>query len=190
VEFCRRRNVSVFTPDLALYTIEHGSDKKSAGPDLLLSYHDNDHYNSVRNSRASKPPPPIKTYSVDPGQQDSADVPDSTSAVTADETADAIDNEMELDRASPTDTCTTSVSEPDADMKDQSTESTSSSQLVTKQNPKGPCSCGSGLRYKKCCGVRKSSKKQERAVRSKSPKATLVDREEQIMDGTFRVLHI
>jgi len=40
------RNILVFSPGNA-FTISHGK-KKSRGPDLFLSYHDNDHYNSVR----------------------------------------------------------------------------------------------------------------------------------------------
>ena len=29
---------------------------------MMLSYHDNGHYNSVRDGKSGKPPPPIKTY--------------------------------------------------------------------------------------------------------------------------------
>lgn len=54
-----RRNIKVFSV-AAAYTIEHG-EKTSTGPDLMISYHDNDHYNSLRDSRAKKPPcKPVK----------------------------------------------------------------------------------------------------------------------------------
>ena len=44
----RRRNITVYSSNLAAFTIHHDNNKGSSGPDLLLSYHDNDHYNSVR----------------------------------------------------------------------------------------------------------------------------------------------
>jgi hypothetical protein len=52
----------VFSASLSTYTISHGSDKPSSGPDLLLSYHDNDHYNSVRLSKPPRLPAPIRTF--------------------------------------------------------------------------------------------------------------------------------
>jgi hypothetical protein len=39
------------------YTIEHGA-SKCLGSELMVSYHDNDHYNSVRDARVKGPPPP------------------------------------------------------------------------------------------------------------------------------------
>ena len=44
----RRRSITVYSEILAAFTIDHG-DTKSMGSPLLVSYHDNDHYNSVRN---------------------------------------------------------------------------------------------------------------------------------------------
>ena len=46
------RNITVFSADLAAFTIPHGG-SKTAGPDLLVSYHDNDHYNSVRSTSSA-----------------------------------------------------------------------------------------------------------------------------------------
>lgn len=40
----------VFSDDLAAFTIPCADDEKPFGSDLLLSYHDNDHYNSVRSN--------------------------------------------------------------------------------------------------------------------------------------------
>jgi hypothetical protein len=57
-----RRNITVYSTKLGKVTIEHESPKGSSGPDLLLSYHDNEHYNSIRVSSITKPPPPIKYY--------------------------------------------------------------------------------------------------------------------------------
>ena len=57
-----RRNITVYSTRLGKVTIEHESSKGSSGPDLLLSYHDNEHYNSIRVCSVTKPPPPIKYY--------------------------------------------------------------------------------------------------------------------------------
>jgi hypothetical protein len=54
-----RRNITVFSSVGAAFTIEHGPEK-SSGPDLIVSYHDNDHYNSVRNSASPFPSLPSK----------------------------------------------------------------------------------------------------------------------------------
>jgi hypothetical protein len=56
------RNITVFSSNLASLTIHHEHKKGSTGPDLLLSFHDNDHYNSVRLSSRSKLPD-VKGYS-------------------------------------------------------------------------------------------------------------------------------
>lgn len=55
--FDSRRSITVYSETLAAFTIDHGS-KKPMGTDLLVSYHDNDHYNSVRNKL--HPPTPSK----------------------------------------------------------------------------------------------------------------------------------
>ena len=49
-----RRKITVYS-SMAAYTIDHG-EKESDGPDMLVSFHDSDHYNSVRDkNRPSKP---------------------------------------------------------------------------------------------------------------------------------------
>jgi hypothetical protein len=54
----------VFSSSLAAFTIHHEHKKGSSGPDLLLSYHDNDHYNSVRLSNISRSKlPAVNGYS-------------------------------------------------------------------------------------------------------------------------------
>lgn len=52
------RNITVFSAELAAFTIPHEEEKKPKGPDLLISYHDNDHYNSVVSSSSSNFKPP------------------------------------------------------------------------------------------------------------------------------------
>lgn len=58
------RNIIVFSAQLSAFTIPHDAANKPEGPDLLVSYHDNDHYNSVRDySIHTKPPPlPVKEF--------------------------------------------------------------------------------------------------------------------------------
>jgi hypothetical protein len=51
--YCRRK-ITVYSA-MAAFTIDHG-EKESDGRDMLVSFHDNDHYNSVRDKyRPSKP---------------------------------------------------------------------------------------------------------------------------------------
>lgn len=54
-----RRNITVYSSSLAAFTIHYDGDSYSSGPDLLLSYHDNDHYNSIRMNNISKFPRPL-----------------------------------------------------------------------------------------------------------------------------------
>lgn len=51
-----QRKITVYSQTLAAFRIDHG-ESSSLGPDLLVSYHDNDHYNSVRNKL--RPPTPV-----------------------------------------------------------------------------------------------------------------------------------
>jgi hypothetical protein len=57
------RNITVFSAPLAALTIVCGEGVKTSGPDLQLSYHDNDHYNSVRPTNGKMTPiqplPPV-----------------------------------------------------------------------------------------------------------------------------------
>lgn len=68
------RNITVYSSSLAAFTIHHDSGSDSAGPDLLLSYHDNDHYNSVRMNNISKVPMSVpRTSSESSGRKGSSD---------------------------------------------------------------------------------------------------------------------
>lgn len=57
-----RRNIIVYSVGHAL-TIGYGQGK-SAGTDMMVSYHENDHYNSVRDNSAAKHPPLSKKKDV------------------------------------------------------------------------------------------------------------------------------
>ena len=55
-----RRNITVYSATLAAFTINHDVSDLS-GSDLLLSFHDNDHYNSVRNDSVLQQPSKPRT---------------------------------------------------------------------------------------------------------------------------------
>lgn len=173
------RNITVYSAHLDAYTIEHGSDKKAAGPDLLLSYHDNDHYNSVRTCSGSKPPPPIKTYVAPrppPMQHEHA--------ASHDE-----ETEMMVEETTSTTNTSAASSETDVDMSEKATPPPPSE--PTKKN--SPCPCESGLRYKKCCAAKLKHaarvKKLPQGNDSSAAKSTRGS-DEPTMDGNFRVLRI
>lgn len=63
-----RRNITVFSAhaNMSAMSISHGDESSSSGPDLLVSYHDNDHYSSVRDTTVkSFKPHDIPTTTTD-----------------------------------------------------------------------------------------------------------------------------
>ena len=59
----------VFSAELAAFTIPHADAGNPLGSDLMLSYHDNDHYNSVR----SNVPVPASNTSTQSNRDDGDD---------------------------------------------------------------------------------------------------------------------
>ena len=151
-------------------TISHGCEEdSSAGPDVLVSYHDNDHYNSVRNNNAKRPPPaPIKTYlkkshdldeilvDGDGGDGDTTESDDVGGPRRMD--VDSIDHTEEKVHVEPT---------------------------IVK---KGQCPCGSGKKMRKCCKSR--AKKKVAAATNTVETEAESDHGDPDMDGEFRVLYI
>jgi len=188
----KSRNITVFSSRLDAYTIEHGSSQKSAGPDLLVTYHDNDHYNSVRSSAGGKPPPPIKTYIVDDDPMaidDSAENGDKDAEmmVTAEEEngiSAATNNSTDLNGA---------VGDTLAPTTTNNNNTVAGQQQHQKKN--SPCHCGSGLRYKKCCLPKEKQAARQRKMQFEYSITTghqLEDKKEKdgITNGDFRVLRI
>jgi hypothetical protein len=156
-----RRNITVFSASMGAYTIEHGSDKQSAGSDLCISYHDNDHYNSVRNHASGKPSIPLKTF-VKSESDDNEFCTERKEAMV-----DGPCDESTLDAL------------PDTGMSIETTKKSA------------PCPCGSGLRYKKCCFASKSHVKRLHRMQDSEKRDANVESEHQPkMDGTFRVMTI
>jgi hypothetical protein len=161
------RNIKVFSSAVA-YTIEHGA-AQSAAADLMVSYHDNDHYNSVRNTRASKPPPPIKKIPT---------------KVPCESTA-SIRGEDEL--------CVSYETKGESAVGGEKNEKPTGAQkdkLTRKDIRKGGlCPCGSGNSYRKCC---RRNEKKGIAVAHESPVVALaeVPKQEHTVENGFKVLKI
>lgn len=176
------RNIVVFSTEHA-FTIEHGQDE-SDGPDLMLSYHGEEHYNSVRDDNAGKPPPPSKTSFEKP----------STSLTLIESEGDE----------------TEAILETNHDAMDIVQEETAAGNVesapplpaTTKPRLKKNdfCPCGSGRKYKKCCLASDRSKERARKWKAKQESSqqddtmeAVGDKDEQVnvaMDGNFRVLKI
>jgi len=186
-----RRRIKVFSANLAALTLDHGSEEAASGPDMMVSYHDNSHYNSVRDRSLSKPPPPSKHFTK----------PTTETMEVGKQTDDlkSVD-ETEIEDAG-------SVLKDNSDCQLQNTEgikaktdsygSTGTSCALSSTVKKSaPCPCGSGLRYKKCCLAKeKRDRRLERikkAVQSDAESSALEedDDDDQEMDSGFRVLHI
>ncbi|KAL7578165.1 hypothetical protein ACA910_012603 [Epithemia clementina (nom. ined.)] len=205
-----RRNITVYAALLAAFTIDHGQpNKESAGPDLLLSYHDNDHYNSVRdNTGKGKPPPPIKTFvkqgasisrqkakqaeteaclSELPSFGDSKDDAD----VNKDDRYKVYDSEVVPSKQSADhEIC---VKEESGAYNSHAVENDKQSNKQRKKS--APCPCGSGLRYKKCCLAREKHNVRLQRIHADDKHGTVAPSNntrstEAVMDGEFRVLKI
>ena len=139
----RRRNITVYSETLAAFTIDHG-ESRSMGPDLLVSYHDNDHYNSVRNKLY--PPKPSRIKPPSPMN---------------DHTNIQIKNIENTHQESEIENVTASLSKLPINEPEEK-------EIKTKKTLKrsAPCPCGSGLRYKRCCLA-----KQKHATRMERLKA-------------------
>ena len=138
-----RRNIKVYSATLAAFTIDHG-ESKSTGPDILVSFHDNDHYNSVRNKLYPPKASPMLvsvTAGVSSQMNDSTDV--------------QVKKYQNTNDKSEMDNITLSFS-------NMPLGEHVGKELKTKKTIKrsAPCPCGSGLRYKKCCLAR-----QKHAIR-------------------------
>ena len=144
-----KRNIITFSGEYADGALSVVSDEKEASaPDLLLSYHGNDHYNSVRpingqknGQSATMPQPPAKgrtkgKASVLGGDQ----VP-----------AKQAENLGDAGRTRP-------------------------------PTRGGPCPCGSGLKYKKCCMVK--AKVDKRLARHKERCGSTVELVERTSPNT------
>uniref|UniRef100_A0A7R9WNB6 Uncharacterized protein n=1 Tax=Craspedostauros australis TaxID=1486917 RepID=A0A7R9WNB6_9STRA len=239
---------------MAAFTIDHGH-KHSEGSDLLLSFHDNDHYNSVRLS-GSTPSGHSSTVAskADVKRNDASSKRRDDDSTMKKQTqrqegggGGATDQEAGTESLSDTDafdagddysgTGATSTSlHSRSDGKGGSevpTQSNSGAECKqsddlargrTSANPqgrpklgsgmlgdrsairvkmrvtkKGPCPCGSGQQYKKCCLVREKANKRKEKIKATASSSSAAAEDSDYdpngdeaseMKGNFRVLEI
>uniref|UniRef100_A0A7S4AAF6 OTU domain-containing protein n=1 Tax=Pseudo-nitzschia australis TaxID=44445 RepID=A0A7S4AAF6_9STRA len=176
-----RRNITVYSETLDAFTVDHG-ESKSMGPDLLVSYHDNDHYNSVRNKL--HPPKPsfienLPTMNYDRTTRTTSTATTSTIQINNNNETET----LHRDESPEIECVTSSLSElplSGDDNNNKPNEEAATGIKATK-NPKrsAPCPCGSGFRYKKCCLA-----KQKHATRVERLKAKKQEEEEDLSSDT------
>jgi hypothetical protein len=202
-----RRKITVFSASLAAFTID-SSEPEKEGTDLLLSFHDNDHYNSVR--KKNSPPKPVSSRkgnkkktevvseaaasnepccSLEPGKTQM-----SSEAEPA-KVARSISKEDDTTTSSITSNMSALSLEDDEKAKGEDAQVKTAAQLKKSS----PCPCGSGIKYRKCC--RTKEKQMNKAHdRSKSrgacSRASIDDdsnsphEDIEVTLGGFRVLKI
>jgi hypothetical protein len=183
-----RRTVTIYSSSLASLNIDHGASQAAAGPPLLVSYHDNDHYNSIRETgRASPPPLPIRTYI----KEDNDGAMEVATKLTTKEGIDEATAETDTERDS-----TEAVEVPAAEEVPEAGAAgpTTTKKKQKKAKPGGLCPCGSGEKYRKCCKEKdKRAAHQERVKVQKTLKEeteSTTGQAEVAMDGDFRKLTI
>jgi hypothetical protein len=174
LSFCRRK-VTVFSASLAAFTIDHG-EKESAGPDMLISFHDNAHYNSVRDKKSlPKQASSNSDKGKEKGTQQKKKVNGSSESTKTNDTAISARNSMsEL-----TMNCAATDEKPARDT----------------QLKSAPCPCGSGQRYKKCCGSKKHAARVQKLKEGSANEGSAkeegrIPTEEEVNMNGFRVLQI
>eukprot|EP00980_Cylindrotheca_fusiformis_P003757 scaffold834_cov123-Cylindrotheca_fusiformis.AAC.4 len=199
-----RRNIIVYSATLSAITISHNRET-STGPDLLVSFHSGDHYNSVRSKHS---PPPKKSVSH------------SSSERRASRHQSSRRSSQRSSRSCTSETSSTSATAPtrlslgDTLASSASTLSTAdeTSSAISKHEsqeiplarvvgiddkpvkPSAPCPCGSRRRYKRCCApkVKDESKRQRDKERRISNVEEMRDDtpSEPIVTSKFRMLQI
>jgi OTU-like cysteine protease/SEC-C motif len=184
-----RRNITVFSTTSAM-SIPHGH-KESSGPDLLLSYHDNDHYNSVQDTTQKQ-----HNKTMDPPESAAAMFEQATSEQTC-ETEESSGDSGEVcnkpdGRVLKVAGVIPSSSPPSVE---ERTIASTKSAATTKKH--SPCPCGSGKKYRRCCWEQERHK-QRKPKPSKDEGSdddnTTIPATQAVkvheMNGNFRVLHI
>eukprot|EP00563_Minutocellus_polymorphus_P014408 CAMPEP_0181051680 /NCGR_PEP_ID=MMETSP1070-20121207/17182_1 /TAXON_ID=265543 /ORGANISM="Minutocellus polymorphus, Strain NH13" /LENGTH=326 /DNA_ID=CAMNT_0023130715 /DNA_START=30 /DNA_END=1010 /DNA_ORIENTATION=+ len=182
-----RRTITVYSPTGA-FSIESGHDEES-GDKLLLSYHGQDHYNSVRDDNTKVKPMTIPTEdSTNCDKPKNANGGGRKKKKNTDKTGVDDGDEKKDD------------GNPPGDSTDNANQGRRPEKILRKNDP---CPCGSGLRYKKCCLPMKKSKARAAKWKEKNgihvsgdggggePEGGKEEEEvEEVVRGTFRVLQI
>jgi hypothetical protein len=164
---------------MSAFAVGPGDDKKPGQPPVLLSFHENEHYNSVRDAKVGKPPPPIKTFEK---SEKSSDEMQSVDAETDTDDEDFQEEAGEEVVGAP-------------QLENGVTESESpwiaaGSQKVVKKS--APCPCGSGQRYKKCCWAKEkhADRLRKLPIEKRTTKSLPSSDEDEEPAGYFRVMKI
>jgi hypothetical protein len=169
------REITVFASGMSAFSVGPGDDKKPSEPPVLLSFHENEHYNSVRDGAVGKPPPPIKTFKKFDDEMD----PQSIDAGT-DTDEDLYEEDDEESGAPQLENGGTESESPDF----------TGMQKVVKKS--APCPCGSGLRYKKCCWTKQKHAERLRklGINESTTEFSPSSDEEEDPASCFRVMKI
>lgn len=146
----------------------------------MVSFHDNNHYNSVRDSKAPPPKPmPRKNLKTKISRSSSID---SQLQETGDE------NERTSSDGTSSTTATSSISELSVEDKhDLPVEE--AREPDAKPNKKDPCPCGSGQKYKKCCLAKeKHAARLQKLKQSSGELSDEAPEQEGETKGNFRVV--
>eukprot|EP00986_Skeletonema_menzelii_P012276 scaffold6708_cov153-Skeletonema_menzelii.AAC.2 len=159
-----KRGIKVFSTHygvLRFVNQEENNDQLDDSSDLLLSYHGNDHYNSVY---------PIDGSNTSRQKQQSKEGRSSRNRTSA--KSNVVEEEEEAVQAKTKPTTT----------RDGTNK--------RRAPPKGsPCPCGSGLTYKKCCLAREKAKKKI-AKMNNTEDGDKEDEKKEEFIGEFKVLNI
>lgn len=162
LSIAHRRKITVFSLTLSAYSIEPG-DEKPSGPDLLVSFHDNDHYNSIRDKKS---PPELSSKLNKLNHRPWSENGSSEASES---------------------TCTNSTAT--ASLSDMSlSDGIAVSKKAVKKND--TCPCGSGQRYRKCCLAKEKHAKRLGKMRGDSASEFDENDDEVAMKGNFQVLQI
>ena len=156
-----RRKITVYSATLAAFTIDHDESNLS-GPDLLFSYHDNNHYNSVRDEKKKKKntnnnnnnKTNNKNTKQETSQKPAKNDTKSTAAAT---TTNYPTTEQGNGKNNSSTTISTKVSDK-SELSANDGGKGGGRKVVVKKN--APCPCESGLKYKKCCLAKQKSQKR------------------------------
>ncbi|GKY90682.1 hypothetical protein MPSEU_000041600 [Mayamaea pseudoterrestris] len=193
-----RRNILVHSADLDTFMIDcdesNASHQRDSVPNMMVSYHDNDHYNSVRDTRMSKPPTFTKVYFEMPATADGEEEDYDLNADNGTDDTATTDNENESDETA--DTVATAddsghgsggdaVQQVDNSINDAATSSLTPSKSA-------PCPCGSGRRYRKCCMLkeRQATRTRNESETKEDARTRLASEEELELGGPMRVMVI
>ena len=194
---------------MSAMSISHGEGSPS-GPDLLVSYHDNDHYSSVRDNKASVPFQPFE-MDTDNSKGITSNNSNNTRGKKKSKSKKGSSRSAEANKEDPVENdkdgadmvatkAVTSPTELLENVKEVTADEPQSEQVPEQETSKkvrgprknSPCPCGSGKKYKKCCwaqerhqGRLKTMKDNTEDTVEEGPKDESFE-----MNGNFRVLQI